>query len=120
MPRKKSQPKSASPLPTLYIVVYSNFEGFCVGQERARQCVEGFEIITKRYPQIIWTHMFNPIHLVGTGGRRDCGEVFVPYLQSLIKRQPLTEVGLHTHLFYSFVAALGLEPRRQPRGTPGD
>ena len=112
MPRKKT----LTAAPVLYIVVYSNFEGFCTDPARARQGVEGFEQLTARHPEIVWTHMFNPIHLVGTGPKRQCGEVFVPYLRRLIQRQPLTEVGLHLHLFLSLVEALGIKPRTEPRG----
>ncbi|MCG3146663.1 MAG: hypothetical protein PCFJNLEI_00097 [Verrucomicrobiae bacterium] len=104
----------------LHIVVYSNFEGFCMGADRAQQCVEGFELLTDRCPQVVWTHMFNPIHLIGSGAKRECGAVFVPYLQKLRARQPRTDIGLHTHLFDSFIEALGLTPRAEPRGTTGE
>lgn len=115
-------PKKQTPAatPALHIVLYSNFEGFCADVNRARQIVEGFESFTNRYPQIVWTHMFNPVHLVGSGAKRDCGAVFLPWLHSLIKRQPLTDVGLHTHLFFPFIEALGLKPRREPCGTAND
>ena len=118
--------------PALHIVVFSNFEGFCQDPAEAQRIVQGFEAITDRHPEIVWTHMFNPIHLRGPANKCQCREVFLTYLHALVQRQPRTDVGLHLHMFYGLVEALGMVPRsfpyadapvgqgHQPRGLDGD
>ena len=100
--------------PTLHILVFSNFEGFCQDPAEAHRIVDGFEAISQRHPEVIWTHMFNPVHLRGPVQKCQCGEIFLAYLRALVQRQPRTEVGLHLHLFYALVEALGLVPRSYP------
>lgn len=113
---------AAAQAPGLHVVVFSNFEGFCRTPERARRTVEGFRELSAACPSAIWTHMYNPIHLVGPAEHREAGRELTVYLRSLLLAQPRTEVGLHAHCFYALIGALGVTPRGHPHagGSPGE
>jgi hypothetical protein len=114
--------EGAAPVPTLYVIVFSNFEGFCRETERAREIVDGFGELHAAFPAAIWTHMFNSIHLVGPEEHQRAGRELTAYLRSLLVGEPRTEVGLHLHAFYALIQALGVTPRGHPHAgaAPGD
>ena len=114
--------EGAIPIPTLYVIVFSNFEGFCRESERARDIVDGFRELHAAFPAAIWTHMFNPIHLLGPKEHQGAGLVLTAYLREILLAEPRTEVGLHLHAFYALIQALGATPCGHPHAgaPPGD
>src|SRR5262249_19002499 len=104
-------------MPTLYLIVFSNFEGFCTDPAEARRITQGVAQVSRRFPETIWTHMFNPVHLLGNTPQRQCEAVFIDYLRGLKKKQPATETGLHLHMFKSIPEALGVMPRSLPSAS---
>jgi hypothetical protein len=103
----------------LHVVVFSNFEGFIRGAGAARSVVAAFREIGAAHPTVVWTHMWNPMYLVGPEEHREAGRELLGYLRALLDAEPRTEIGLHVHPYYTLIRALGVTPRGSPRaGAP--
>jgi hypothetical protein len=98
----------------IHIVVFSNFEGWSQPQTAATTVVQWFKACSQTHPQVKWTHLYNPYHLIMKRPEVVATEcIFSPYLLSL-QNSGMAEVGLHIHLYYDMISAMGVVPR----GTP--
>src|SRR5689334_5526483 len=97
----------------IHIVVFSNFEGWSQPQTAAAT-VQWFTACSQEHPQVKWTHLYNPYHLIMKRPEVVATEcIFSPYLLSL-QNSGLAEVGLHIHLYYDMISVMGVVPI----GTP--
>lgn len=97
----------------IHIVVFSNFEGWSQPQTAATT-VQWFTACSQAHPQVKWTHLYNPYHLIMKRPEVAATEcIFSPYLLSL-QNSGMAEIGLHIHMFYDLIGAIGVEPIGAP------
>lgn len=95
----------------VHVVVFSNFEGQPLD---AASAIRWFEACTQAHPAIRWTHMYNPRYLVIQSPELKAAEaVLSPYLLKLQAAQS-AEIGLHLHMYYDMVQAMGVAARAYP------
>jgi hypothetical protein len=98
----------------VHVVVFSNFEGWSQPQAAPQAIVDWFTALSQTHPQMRWTHLYNPYHLIMKRPEAVATEaIYSPYLLEL-QKSGMAEVGLHIHLFYDMVSAMGVVAR----GTP--
>lgn len=86
----------------IHIVVFSNFEGWSQPQTVATT-VQWFTACSQAHPQVKWTHLYNPYHLIMKRPEVVATEcIFSPYLLSL-QNSGMAEIGLHIHLYYDLI-----------------
>jgi hypothetical protein len=98
----------------VHVLLFSNFEGWSQDPEPT---VSWFEDCSLAHPQVRWTHLYNPWHLIMTYPEVVATEAgFSPYLLDR-QRSGKAEIGVHLHMFYDLVAAMGVTPRAYPFAT---
>lgn len=97
----------------VHIVVFSNFEGWSQ-PNTAAAVVQWFRACSTAHPRVKWTHLYNPYHLLMKRPEVVATEsIFSPYLLKL-QNSSMAEVGIHIHLYYDMINAMGVAPRGYP------
>lgn len=99
------------------VSVFTNFEGWLTGSDpQADRAVAWFRECATAYPEIVWTHLYSPAYLLVEDG---IDAVFTPYLLDVARNEG-AEIGIHAHLFLTWVARAGVNPRATPDASTDD
>lgn len=95
----------------VHVVVFSNFEG---RSRDAQPVIKWFDACRSSHPAVKWTHMYNPIYLIAKTPQRAAAETaFSNYLLEQ-QKAGAAEIGLHLHMYYELIEAMGISPRGYP------
>jgi len=74
--------------------------------------IQGFRDLSKNYPQIKWTHLFNPVAYTGSPGYPPTPKAVFDYIKEEVTRK--SEIGMHIHMYEGLVQAAGVVPLSNP------
>lgn len=102
---------------TVYVIVFTNFEGAVLDAHQARNVTAWFDACSLAHCQIKWTHLYDPRRLLVTD--MSASEmVLTPYLQhAQTPKGGGAEVGIHMHMHLDLVRAMGIDPITTPNGN---